>query len=141
MKFSQTKAVVAVAVAILLGVFTTYAVRRSIAPKVERVAEMQAQAIPAHWGGRDIRRPMRTLDQIQNYLTVHVYQVDQQINSRFNRGEITEQQRQERIQLASQIFASARDKTVASNYTIPFDDQTVSRDLQQVVGVGTAPDR
>jgi len=98
----------------------------------------QAQASDSR---RDIRKPMRTLDQMQNYLTVQVYQADQKINDRFNRGEITEEERQRRIQLASHVFTSARDKTVKSNYTVPFDDQQVSRDLQQVVSQGTAPDR
>ena len=139
MKIIQLKAAVGITVAVLLGVSTTYAVGRSLAPKAGRAPQAQAQAIPAHWGGRDIRRPMRTLDQMQNYLAVHVYKVDQEINDQFNRGELTEELRQRRIQMASRMFTSARDRTVASNYTIPFDEEAVNRDLQQVVQHGVAP--
>lgn len=143
MKIVQLKIATSVALAVLLGVSTTYAVARNTALKAERsvALKVQAQAIPAHWGGTDIRRPMRTLDQMQNYLTVQVYQVDQKINDRFNRGEFTEEERQRRIHLANEVFVSARDKAVDSNYTIPFDEQTVSHDLEQVVQNGVAPAR
>jgi hypothetical protein len=102
---------------------------------------MQAQSIPAHWGGSDIRRPMRTLDQMQNYYTQHVTKVGGEISEELNSGSITREEAVRRLHLSLRVFEVARDKTVASNYTIPFDEQEVSRDLQQVVHQGTAPDR
>jgi len=135
---SRTRAVLLVAVLVLLIASGTMIVRAVKQRNWQQAQLAQAQASDS---GRDIRKPMRSLDQMQNYLTVQVYQADQKINDRFNRGEITEEERQRRIQLASHVFTSARDKTVTSNYTVPFDDQEVSRDLQQVVHQGTAPDR
>jgi uncharacterized membrane protein len=134
----RTRAVLLVAVLVLLIASGTMIVRAVKQRNWQQAQLAQAQASDS---GRDIRKPMRSLDQMQNYLTVQVYQADQKINDRFNRGEITEEERQRRIQLASHVFTSARDKTVKSNYTVPFDDQQVSRDLQQVVSQGTAPDR
>ncbi len=135
---SRTRTVLLVAVLVLLIASGTMIVRAVKQRNWQQAQLAQAQASDS---GRDIRKPMRSLDQMQNYLTVQVYQADQKINDRFNRGEITEEERQRRIQLASHVFTSARDKTVTSNYTVPFDDQEVSRDLQQVVHQGTAPDR
>jgi len=143
MKIIQIKAVAGLAVAVLLGVSTTYAVARSTAVKAGRsvAPKAQAQAIPAHWGGRDIRRPMRTLDQMQNYYGPHVQQALIQINDELTHGTITINERNRRADLAHQVVTAAINRTVASNYTIPFDDQAVSRDLEQVVQHGVAPTR
>lgn len=134
---SRTRAVLLVAILVLLIASGTMIVRAVKQRNWQQAQLAQAQASDS---GRDIRKPMRSLDQMQKYLTVQVYQANQKINDRFNRGEITEEERQRRIQLASHVFTSARDKTVTSNYTVPFDDQAVSHDLQQVIHQGTAPD-
>ncbi len=143
MKIAQLKIAASVALAVLLGVSTTYVVARNTALKAERSAALkaQAQAIPAHWGGRDIRRPMRTLDQMQNYYTQHVTKMDGGIVQRLNSGSITREEAVRRLHLTLHVFEVARDRTAKSNYTIPFDEQTVSHDLEQVVQNGVAPNR
>ncbi len=84
---------------------------------------------------------MRSLDQMQNYYSSHVQQTLIQINDELTHGTITISERNRRAALAHRVVTSAIDRTAKSNYTIPFDEQEVSRDLQQVVDQGTAPDR
>ncbi len=135
---SRTRTVLLVAVLVLLIASGTMIVRAVKQRNWQQAQLAQAQASDS---GRDIRKPMRSLDQMQNYYSAHVSPVDGQIIAQFNKGSITREECGRRMRLTLHVFEVARDKTVKSNYTVPFDDQEVSRDLQQVVNQGTAPDR
>jgi uncharacterized membrane protein len=135
---SRTRTVLLVAVLVLLIASGTMVVRAVKQRNWQQAQLAQAQASD---NGRDIRKPMRSLDQMQNYYSAHVSPVDGQIIAQFNKGSITREECRRRMQLTLQVFEAARDKTAKSNYTIPFDEQEVSRDLQQVVDQGTAPER
>jgi len=135
---SRTMAVLLVAVLVLLIASGTMIVRAVKQRNWQQAQLAQAQASD---NGRDIRKPMRSLDQMQNYYSSHVQQTLIQINDELTHGTITISERNRRAALAHRVVTSAIDRTAKSNYTIPFDAQEVSHDLQQVIHQGTAPDR
>ena len=134
----RARTVLLVAVLVFLIASGTMIVRAVKQRNWQQAQLAQAQASDS---GRDIRKPMRSLDQMQNYYTQHVTKVGGEIGEKLNSGSITREEAVRRLHLSLRVFEVARDKTVKSNYTVPFDDQQVSRDLQQVVSQGTAPDR